>query len=131
MLNFEQYLSFDYLQIQNSNILRKKRPKNAYYKYLNQASASASPKLKSWDFGGGYQIVQNPNGEAEYYSNGNRISAYNFLTGTAGGNNWNKWNDVWNNGVSTRGVGSDTISGINNFMKTGNYDSRYNYLRNY
>ena len=79
---------------------------NAYYKYLNQASA-------------------------EYYSNGNKISAYNFLTGTAGGNNWNKWNDVWNNGVSTRGVGSDTISGINNFMKTGNYDSRYNYLRNY
>lgn len=104
---------------------------NAYYKYLNQASASAGPKLKSWDFGGGYQIVQNPYGEAEYYSNGNKISAYNFLTGTAGGNNWNKWNDVWNNGVSTRGVGSDTISGINNFMKTGNYDSRYNYLRNY
>ena len=96
--------------------------------YLNQANNSGN-NLKSWDFGNGYQIVQNPYGEAEYYSNGNKISAYNFLTGTGGGNNWAKWNDVWNNGVSTRGVGSDTIRGINNFLKTGNYNSAYDYLR--
>lgn len=96
--------------------------------YLNQANNSGN-NLKSWDFGNGYQIVQNPYGEAEYYSNGNKISAYNFLTGTGGGNNWDKWKDVWNNGVSTRGVGSDTIRGINNFLKTGNYNSAYDYLR--
>ena len=100
----------------------------AMQNYLNQANNSGN-NLKSWDFGNGYQIVQNPYGEAEYYSNGNKISAYNFLTGTGGGNNWAKWNDVWNNGVSTRGVGSDTIRGINNFLKTGNYNSAYDYLR--
>ena len=100
----------------------------AMQNYLNQANNNSN-NLKSWDFGNGYQIVQNPYGEAEYYSNGNKISAYNFLTGTGGGNNWDKWNDVWNNGVSTRGVGSDTIRGINNFLNTGNYNSAYDYLR--
>ena len=100
----------------------------AMQNYLNQANNNSN-NLKSWDFGNGYQIVQNPYGEAEYYSNGNKINAYNFLTGTGGGNNWDKWNDVWNNGVSTRGVGSDTIRGINNFLNTGNYNSAYDYLR--
>lgn len=101
----------------------------AMQNYLSQAAQSSSPTLKSWDFGNGYQIVQNPYGEADYYQNGKKISAYNFLTGTGGSSNWNKWNDVWNNGVSTRGVGSDTISGINNFLNTGNYNSKYDYLR--
>lgn len=101
----------------------------AMQNYLNQANNSGNNNLKSWDFGNGYQIVQNPYGEAEYYSNGNKINAYNFLTGTGGGNNWDKWDDVWNNGVSTRGVGSDTIRGINNFLNTGNYNSAYDYLR--
>lgn len=102
----------------------------AMQNYLNAANNSNN-NLKSWNFGNGYQIVQNPYGEAEYYNNGNKISAYNFLTGTSGGNNWDKWNDVWNNGVSTSGIGSDTINGINNFMNNGVYDSRYDYLRNY
>lgn len=102
----------------------------AMQNYLNAANNSNN-NLKSWNFGNGYQIVQNPYGEAEYYNNGNKISAYNFLTGTSGGNNWDKWNDVWNNGVSTSGIGSDTINGINNFMNNGIYDSRYDYLRNY
>lgn len=102
----------------------------AMQNYLNAANNSNN-NLKSWNFGNGYQIVQNPYGEAEYYNNGNKISAYNFLTGTSGGNNWDKWNDVWKNGVSTSGIGSDTINGINNFMNNGIYDSRYDYLRNY
>lgn len=96
--------------------------------YLNQASNSGNT-LKSWDFGNGYKVVQDPYGNAQYYQGNNKISAYNFLTGTSGNNNWDKWNDIWNNGVSTTGVGSDTISGINNFMKTGNYTDKYNYLR--
>lgn len=96
--------------------------------WLNQAGNSSN-NLKSWNFGNGYQLVQNPNGAAEYYNNGARVSAYDFLMGTGGGNNWDKWNDVWNNGVSTTGVGSDTISGINSFLNTGNYSDKYNYLR--
>jgi hypothetical protein len=100
----------------------------AYQSYLNQAGNSSN-NLKSWNFGNGYQLVQNPNGAAEYYNNGTRVSAYDFLMGTGGGSNWDKWNDVWNNGVSTTGVGSDTISGINSFLNTGNYSDKYNYLR--
>lgn len=100
----------------------------AYRNYLNQAQNN-NQSVKSWNFGNGYQLVQNPNGEAEYYVNGNKTNAYDFLVGTGGGNNWDKWNDVWNNGVSTRGVGSDTISGINNFLNTGIYNAGYDYLR--
>jgi len=101
----------------------------AYRNYLNQAQNNNNQTVKSWNFGNGYQLVQNPNGEAEYYVNGNKTNAYNFLMGTGDSNNWDKWNDVWNNGVSTRGVGSDTISGINNFLRTGNYNAGYDYLR--
>lgn len=102
----------------------------AYQNYLNQAgSNNGGNTLKSWDFGNGYKVVQDPYGNAQYYQGNNKISAYNFLTGTGGNNNWDKWNDIWNNGVSTTGVGSDTISGINNFLKTGNYTDKYNYLR--
>jgi hypothetical protein len=100
----------------------------AMQNYLNQANNN-NQTVKSWNFGNGYQLVQNPNGTAEYYNNGTRVSAYDFLMGTGGGNNWDKWNDVWNNGVSTTGVGSDTISGINSFLNTGNYSDKYNYLR--
>lgn len=101
----------------------------AMQNYLNQAQNNNNQTVKSWNFGNGYQLVQNPNGEAEYYVNGNKTNAYDFLMGTGDSNNWDKWNDVWNNGVSTRGVGSDTISGINNFLRTGNYNAGYDYLR--
>ena len=101
----------------------------AYQNYLNQAGSGSGNTLKSWDFGNGYRLVQDPYGNAQYYQGNNQVSAYNFLTGTGGNNNWDKWNDVWNNGVSTTGVGADTISGINNFLKTGNYTDKYNYLR--
>lgn len=103
---------------------------NAMYNYLNQAnSGNNGNTLKTWDFGNGYQVMENPWGEAEYYSNGNKISAYNFLAGTANNPNWNAWNDVWNNGVSTRGVNGDTIGGFNRSFNSGNYNSNYDYLR--
>ena len=101
----------------------------AYRNYLNQAQNN-NQTVKSWNFGNGYQLVQNPNGEAEYYVNGNKTNAYDFLVGTGGNNtDWNKWNDVWNNGVSTRGINGNTIGGINNFLNTGIYNSSYDYLR--
>ena len=65
--------------------------------------------VKSWDFGNGYTVVQDPNtGQASYRKNGQVISAANFMNNA--NHNWNLWNDIWNNGVKTQGVGSDTVS---------------------
>lgn len=85
---------------------------NAYMKFLNQANEAQ--KGKTWDFGGGYQLYSSPSGEAYYTQNGRKISAGDFLEGTgANGVNWNLWNDIWNNGVSTTGVGGDTVGAFN------------------
>lgn len=82
--------------------------------------------LKNWDFGNGYSIQQLGNGTAGYYKNGNAISAGDFLGQTgANGVNWDLWNDVWKNGVSTQGVGSDTV---NAFNRVSPASSKYNYL---
>lgn len=96
---------------------------NAYQKYLQQ---QANPTYKSWDFGNGYSVQQMPNGQAYYYRNGQKISAGDFLENTgANGANWNLWNDIWANGVSTRGVGSDTVSAFSGRTPTGD---QYSYL---
>lgn len=79
---------------------------NAYTNYLKQAQ-SAGPTYKNWDFGKGYSVQELPNGQAAYYKGNTRISAGEFLSNT--GANWNKWKDIWGNGVKTNGVGSDTI----------------------
>lgn len=66
---------------------------------------------KTWDFGNGYSIINN-NGNAVYVKNGQQISAGDFLLGAinqGGHHQYDKWNDIWNNGVSTSGVGADTI----------------------
>lgn len=85
---------------------------NAYMKFLNQSNQAQ--KGKTWDFGGGYQLYSSPSGEAYYTQNGRKISAGEFLEGTgANGVNWNLWNDVWNNGVSTNGIGGDTVGAFN------------------
>ena len=82
--------------------------------------------LKNWDFGNGYSIQQLGNGTAGYYKNGNAITAGDFLGQTgANGVNWDLWNDVWRNGVSTQGVGSDTV---NAFNRVSPASSKYNYL---
>lgn len=90
--------------------------------YMEQQNAN---KLKNWDFGNGYQLQDTGNGAA-YYRNGTPISAGQFLEATgANGANWNLWNDVWNNGVSTQGVGSDTV---NAFNRVSPANEKYNYL---
>ena len=93
--------------------------------YLNNLNQDNN-KYKNWDFGNGYQIQGLPGGGATYLRNGQAISAGDFLSHTgANGANWDLWNDVWNNGVSTQGVGSDTVSAFNRQSPTS---SRYNYL---
>lgn len=85
---------------------------NAYMKFLNQSNEAQ--KGKTWDFGGGYQLHSSPYGDAYYTQNGRKISAGEFLEGSgANGVNWNLWNDVWNNGVSTNGIGGDTVGAFN------------------
>lgn len=93
---------------------------NAYNNYLMQAMKQ--PTYKNWDFGNGYSVTSDANGNAIYSLNGNRISAGSFLQGTTGrsGQNWDKWNDMWANGVSTQGIGSDTIDSFNNAVHSGN-----------
>lgn len=88
-------------------------------------SQAQTPTYKNWDFGNGYALTES-NGKAVYTKNGKQISAGNFLAGTgANGANWDLWKDVWNNGVSTDGVGSDTVAAFNYVSPTS---SRYNYL---
>lgn len=93
--------------------------------YMN-ASNPQNQTYKNWDFGNGYSLQQLANGQAAYYKNGNPISAGDFLEHTgANGANWDLWNDVWNNGVSTQGVGSDTVNAFNRMSPSS---SKYNYL---
>ena len=93
--------------------------------YLNNLNQDNN-KYKNWDFGNGYQLQGLPGGGATYLRNGQPISAGDFLENTgANGANWDLWNDIWNNGVSTQGVGSDTVSAFNRQSPTS---SRYNYL---
>lgn len=108
--------------------LRLQREQIAAANYANQLAAarSASPSYKNWDFGNGYSIQEGADGEAIYLRGGNRINAGDFLEGTgANGARWDLWNDVWNNGVSTRGVGGDTVAAFNMQSPTS---SNYNYL---
>ena len=94
--------------------------------YLQNLAKQNEKKYKNWDFGNGYSLQENANGEATYLRNGKAISAGDFLEHTgANGANWNLWNDIWNQGVSTRGVGSDTVSAFNRVSPAS---EKYNYL---
>jgi hypothetical protein len=88
----------------------------------------SSNNVKRWDFGNGFSVYDN-GGRAVYSKNGNQISAAEFLIGTGGGN-MNNWRDMWNNGVSTQGVGSDTVSAFSNrnSLKGLANLGKYNYL---
>ena len=100
----------------------------AYQNYLAQAQQAQNNRQsgKTWDFGNGYQLYSSPYGDAYYTKNGKTVSAGEFLEGTgANGANWNMWNDVWNNGVSTTGVGSDTVAAFNRRTPVS---SNYDYL---
>lgn len=91
-----------------------------------QRSMNSANTAKSWDFGGGYTMQGLAGGEAQYYYNGKAISAGSFIEATgANGVDWDKWNNIWNSGVKTKGVGSDTLEAFN---RRSSADSRYAYL---
>lgn len=90
-------------------------------------NGSSGDGTKTWDYGNGYTIQGKPGGEAVYYKDGRRISAGNFLENA--GSNWNNWNDIWNSGVKTNGVGSDTVSAYGKGGITKD-NSEYSYLYN-
>ena len=97
--------------------------------YSNQQGETG---LKNWNFGNGYSIQEGANGQAVYLKDGKVISAGAWLGNTAGGANsngvrWDLWNDIWNNGVKTNAVGSDTIDSIYR-QKGNNVHSKYSYL---
>jgi hypothetical protein len=95
------------------------------YKQMGSKNNNNSNGLKNWDFGNGYSVQETPNGQAAYYHNGRAISAGDFLNSTDA--NWNIWNDIWSNGVSTQGVGSDTIADFNRMFVNPN-SNQYGYL---
>lgn len=104
---------------------------NAYYKDIANAikSAQSSPAYKSWNFGNGYTLTHDDYGNAIYKHNGAQISARDFLAYTgATGAKWDLWNDIWNSGISTRGVGSDTVQAFNG-VNSAWEDPRYYYLK--
>lgn len=106
---------------------------NAYYQRIMDAmkNSNQGQGLKNWNFGNGYSIQEDGRGNAMYIKNGRQISAGQFLTATGNkGANWNLWNDIWNNGVKTNGVGSDTVEAYNGAFKglAANASGKYSYL---
>lgn len=91
---------------------------NAQYQYMMEAMKRQNQNsgVKTWDFGNGYKVYDN-NGEAVYALNGNQISRGQFLEGTGKNTQWGLWNDIWNSGTKTSGVGSDTIQAYKDFYK--------------
>ena len=78
------------------------------YRYMDDGYGNYGNKV--WDFGNGYTLIQGDDGRSYYKKDGKQVSAASFLYGTSNNNNkWNLWNDVWNSGVNTYGVGADTI----------------------
>ena len=99
---------------------------NAANRYLGRLSSGGGGNNgMSWDFGNGYKIVGTKGGEAVYMKDGNRITAGEFLYAIPtkkNGIQWDKWNDIWKQGVKTNGVGSDTI----NAFKSNDYNTMLN-----
>ena len=105
---------------------------NAYYQYLMNAMKGnqGNSGVKTWDFGGGYKVYDD-GGEAVYSLNGNQISRGQFLEGTGKNTQWNLWNDIWNSGTKTNGIGSDTVEaykGGYTISPNARQFSKYGYL---
>ena len=97
------------LALQRQQLAEQQRV-NQYQMDAAKAAQTAT-QARSWDFGNGYSIIDR-NGKAVYLNGNRQISAGDFLKGLwqNGNPNWDQWNNVWNGGVSTPNVGSDTIS---------------------
>jgi hypothetical protein len=102
---------------------------NAANRYLqSQAQGNGGSSAMEWDFGNGYRVYGTKGGQAVYTKDGQKITAGEFLYAIPtkkNGIQWNKWNDIWKQGVSTKGVGSDTI----NAFKSNDYNKMMNLAR--
>ena len=115
----------------DTSIAAQDRATAAATRAASYIPSSSSSGARGWDFGKGYVVANDGYGNAVYYKNGgrDRISAGEFLIST--GSNLDNWNDIWNSGVRTAGVGADTLQAMNKIgnrlgsMKNGN---QYNYL---
>lgn len=113
--------------LQREQIAAQTAAQNAYNQYLAQALAQQN-QTDEWDFGNGYAVYNDGYGNAIYTKNGTRISAGDFLGGTSGNKNkWNLFSDIWNSGVSTSGLGNDTIKAFEMYSPTSS-SSKYGYL---
>lgn len=86
------------------------------YRHMDDGYSNNQNGVKTWDFGNGYKVYDN-NGEAVYALNGREISRGQFLEGTGKNTQWGLWNDIWNSGTRTNGVGSDTVQAYKDFYK--------------
>ena len=100
---------------------------NRYYELMADRIKNSGQQSgnKVWDFGNGFTLIQGDDGRSYYKKNGQQVSAAAFLAGTSNNSNkWDLWNDVWNNGVNTYGIGADTVDkfgrggakGLSNYM---------------
>lgn len=122
----EEYRNWQHQQYENANSVWMKQLDAALDRYREALNTELTEKASqtqinnmytqamlaptTYDFGNGYSIRGATGGEGAYYYNGDQVSVYDFLKGTSrNGTNWDAWNRVWNSGVSTRGVGSDTV----------------------
>lgn len=134
---FNENLALQKAQLEESkrqhaaSIAAQDRATAAAARAASYIPSSLSSGARGWDFGRGYVVANDGYGNAVYYKNGGktRISAGEFLSST--GSNLDNWNDIWNSGIRTSGVGADTIKSMNKIrnrldsMKSGN---QYNYL---
>lgn len=141
-LNWEnQYRTWQYQQRQNAMAIWEAELNSTLARYNqaieNEIAAIEASRIRdradaeaqmawdnrSYDFGNGYSL-KNSNGYAKYYYNGNEVSAGRFLEATgANGVNWDLWKSIWNSGIKTTNVGSDTIDAFNRRSSVG-----YDYL---
>lgn len=98
----------------------------AQNQYNSQKGMYAKP-VNTWSFGGGYVVKRNASGEAEYYKNNMRISAGEFLNAKA---KEGMFDELWKAGLSTKGVGWDTIQAFARTSVITKNDKRYGYLFN-
>ena len=113
------------LELQRQQLAEQRRQFDAQLAQQKASQIVNNKTYKNWDFGNGYSVQEMPNGTVQYYKDGKRVQAGQFLENT--GENWDKWNDIWANGLRTTGVGSDTINAYNTMSINPNSDA-YNYL---
>lgn len=124
----QQYWAAQEAEKQRQAQIAAARASNPYQYMPDGYSNSNQGGTKAWDFGDGYTVYADQNGNAVYTRDGQQINRGDFLTVTgANGANWDLWNDIWDNGVKTSGVGSDTVDAFNGARRSAQNRNLGNY----